>query len=179
MCDCSRHSLPRLDRQSCRFHIYSLKDDRFLPRLSKLFFDKRDFGQTNEQQRHFNEQPTRELHGEVDSIQTNLKLFLPPRIIKMSSLSLSFIACAGLPFHVIGEVSREPEARQVCVGPQVGPYRKCCHVVTNPTVYNRSIYKYNLINVYKYNLIDACISVFLESLGRIFMLAIFMHGNLV
>ena len=27
--------------------------------------------------------------------------------------------------------------------------------VTNPTVYNRSIYKYNLIDVYKYNLINA------------------------
>ena len=51
--------------------------------------------------------------------------------------------------------------------------------VTNPTVYNRSIYKYNLIDVYKYNLIDACINVFLESLERKFMLAIFMHGNLV
>ncbi len=52
-------------------------------------------------------------------------------------------------------------------------------VVTNPTVYNRSIYKYNLIDVYKYNLIDACINVFLESLERKFMLAIFVHGNLV
>jgi hypothetical protein len=51
--------------------------------------------------------------------------------------------------------------------------------VTNPTVYNRSIYKYNLIDVYKYNLIDACINVFLESLERKFMLAIFMLGNLV
>ncbi len=47
------------------------------------------------------------------------------------------------------------------------------HIVTNPTVYNRSIYKYNLIDVYKYNLIDACINVFLESLERKFMLAIF------
>jgi hypothetical protein len=51
--------------------------------------------------------------------------------------------------------------------------------VTNPTVYNRSIYKYNLIDVYKYNLIDACINVFLESLEKKFMLAIFMLGNLV
>ncbi len=40
--------------------------------------------------------------------------------------------------------------------------------VTNPTVYNRSIYKYNLI--------DACINVFLESLERKFMLAIFIFG---
>ena len=55
----------------------------------------------------------------------------------------------------------------------------CLSVVTNPTVYNRSIYKYNLIDVYKYNLIDACINVFLESLERKFMLAIFMLGNLV
>ncbi len=52
-------------------------------------------------------------------------------------------------------------------------------LVTNPRVYNRSIYKYNLIDVYKYNLIDACINVFLESLERKFMLAIFIHGNLV
>ena len=52
-------------------------------------------------------------------------------------------------------------------------------LVTNPTVYNRSIYIYNLIDVYKYNLIDACINVFLESLERKFMLAIFMLGNLV
>ncbi len=41
--------------------------------------------------------------------------------------------------------------------------RKILHIldtdVTNPTVYNRSIYKYNLIDVYKYNLIDACIKV--------------------
>ena len=41
-------------------------------------------------------------------------------------------------------------------------------LVTNPTVYNRSIYKYNLIDVYKYNLIEACINVFLESLERKF-----------
>jgi hypothetical protein len=37
------------------------------------FFFKRDMGQTNEQQRHFNEWPISELHGEVDSIQTSLK----------------------------------------------------------------------------------------------------------
>jgi hypothetical protein len=30
-----------------------LKDDLSLPRGSKPFFDKRDLGQTNEQQRHF------------------------------------------------------------------------------------------------------------------------------
>ncbi len=52
-------------------------------------------------------------------------------------------------------------------------------IVTNPTVYNRSICKYNLIDVYKYNLIDACVNVFLESLERKFMLAILIHGNLV
>jgi hypothetical protein len=55
-------------------------------------------------------------------------------------------------------------------------YQLLC-TVTNPTVYNRSICKYNLIDVYKYNLIDACINVFLESLERKFMLAIFMHGK--
>ncbi len=38
------------------------------------FFYKRDLGQTNEQQRHFNRYPISELHGEVDSIQTSLKL---------------------------------------------------------------------------------------------------------
>ena len=56
--------------------------------------------------------------------------------------------------------------------------------VTNTTVYNGSIYKYNLIDVYKYNLIDvykynlidACINVFLESLERKFMLAIFIYA---
>ena len=34
-------------------------------------------------------------------------------------------------------------------------------------------------SIYEYNLIDACINVFLESLERKFMLAIFIHGNLV
>jgi hypothetical protein len=38
--------------------------------------------------------------------------------------------------------------------------------VTNTTVYNRSIYKYNLIDVYKYNHIDVFINAFLESLGE-------------
>jgi len=41
---------------------------------SATVFDKRDFGQTNEQQRHFNEWPISELHGKVDSIRTILKL---------------------------------------------------------------------------------------------------------
>ncbi len=45
-------------------------------RESKLNFVKRDMGQTNEQQRHFNEWPIRELHGEVDSIQISLQLLL-------------------------------------------------------------------------------------------------------
>ncbi len=35
-------------------------------------------GQTIEQQRHFNEWPISELHGEVDSNQTSLKLLLCP-----------------------------------------------------------------------------------------------------
>jgi hypothetical protein len=35
---------------------------------------KRYVGQTNEHQRHFNEWPISELHGEVDSIQNSLKL---------------------------------------------------------------------------------------------------------
>ncbi len=39
-----------------------------------MVFVKRDMGQTNERQRHFNEWPISELHGEVDSIQTSLKL---------------------------------------------------------------------------------------------------------
>jgi hypothetical protein len=42
--------------------------------MSKPVFYKRDFRSTDEQQRHFNEQPISELHGEVDSIQTSLKL---------------------------------------------------------------------------------------------------------
>jgi hypothetical protein len=41
------------------------------------------------------------------------------------------------------------------------------YLVTNTTVYNRSIYKYNLIDVYKYNHIDAFINVFLVSFGEI------------
>ncbi len=45
-----------------------------------------DFGQTNQRQRHFNEQPIRELHGEVDSIQTSLK---PSSNNGMLSLSFS------------------------------------------------------------------------------------------
>jgi hypothetical protein len=43
-------------------------------KVKKPVFDKRDFGQTNEQQPHFNEEPISELHAEVDSIQTILKL---------------------------------------------------------------------------------------------------------
>ena len=38
--------------------------------------------------------------------------------------------------------------------------------VTNTTVYNRSIYKYNLIDVNKYNHIDVFINAFLESFGE-------------
>jgi hypothetical protein len=40
------------------------------------------------------------------------------------------------------------------------------NLVTNTTVYNRSIYKYNLIDVYKYNHIDVFINAFLESFGE-------------
>jgi hypothetical protein len=40
----------------------------------KAVFAKRDMGQTNEPQRHFNKWPISKLHGEVDSIQTGLKL---------------------------------------------------------------------------------------------------------
>jgi hypothetical protein len=36
--------------------------------MVKNGFCLRDFGQTNEHQRHFNEWPISELHGEVDSI---------------------------------------------------------------------------------------------------------------
>jgi hypothetical protein len=57
---------------------------------------KRDLGQTNETQRHFNEWPISELHGEVDSIQTSLKLhFYPPAIMEcrlcFSALVAKFI----------------------------------------------------------------------------------------
>jgi hypothetical protein len=41
-------------------------------RGSKLVFFNKDMGQTNEQQRHFNEWPISELHGEVDSFQNSL-----------------------------------------------------------------------------------------------------------
>ncbi len=45
-------------------------------RLVETGFCQRGLGQsqTNEQHRHFNEQPMSELHGEVDSIQTSSKL---------------------------------------------------------------------------------------------------------
>jgi hypothetical protein len=43
-------------------------------RAKKLVFVKRDMSQTNEQQRRCNEWPISELLGEVDSIQTSLKL---------------------------------------------------------------------------------------------------------
>jgi len=48
-------------------------------------------GQTNEQQRHFNEWPISELYGKVDSIQiqTRLKLLLPSSNNGMSSRSFS------------------------------------------------------------------------------------------
>ncbi len=39
-------------------------------------------GQTNEQQRHFNEWPISEFHGQVDSMQTSLKLLFPPAIME-------------------------------------------------------------------------------------------------
>jgi hypothetical protein len=54
--------------------------------MSKPVFYKRDFRSTDEQQRHFNEQPISELHGEVDSIQTRLK---PSSNNGMPSLPLS------------------------------------------------------------------------------------------
>jgi hypothetical protein len=42
--------------------------------MVKPVFDKKYFGETNEQQRHFNELLIIELYGEVDAIQTSLKL---------------------------------------------------------------------------------------------------------
>jgi hypothetical protein len=46
----------------------------------------------------------------------------------------------------------------------MGPHLN--YTVTNTTVYNRSIYKYNHIDVYKYNHIDVFINAFLESFGE-------------
>ncbi len=46
-----------------------------------MVFLKRAMDQANEQQRHFNEWPNSELLGEVDSIQTSLKLVYPPTIM--------------------------------------------------------------------------------------------------
>jgi hypothetical protein len=45
-----------------------------LPRRSKPVLDKRDLGQTNEQQSHFNEKLISELHVEVGSIQTSARI---------------------------------------------------------------------------------------------------------
>jgi hypothetical protein len=42
--------------------------------MVKTGFCQRDLGQTNEQQRHFNEQPISELDWKVDLIPTSLKL---------------------------------------------------------------------------------------------------------
>jgi hypothetical protein len=39
-----------------------------------MVLSKKDMGQTTKQQRHFNKWPISELHGEVDSFQTSLKL---------------------------------------------------------------------------------------------------------
>jgi hypothetical protein len=59
-------------------------------------------GQTNEQQRRFNEWPISEFHVEVDSIQTSLKLRFTCSNIGMSSLTFSsariFWMCHGLFF---------------------------------------------------------------------------------
>ncbi len=55
--------------------------DLFLDGKNSFFV--RYTGQTNKQQHHFNEWPISELHGEVDSIQTLLKLlFYPPTIME-------------------------------------------------------------------------------------------------
>ncbi len=68
----------------------SLKDDRSLPRGSKLVFVKRDFCWTNEQQPVIT--AITESHGEVDSIQTSLKLlFIPSSNNGMSRLSFSSV----------------------------------------------------------------------------------------
>jgi hypothetical protein len=52
-------------------------DDLSLPRGSTMVFLKIDMGQTNKQQRHFNEWPISELLGEVDSIQTRARICNP------------------------------------------------------------------------------------------------------
>jgi hypothetical protein len=52
------------------------------------FFSEEIWFQTNEQQRRFNEWPIRELLGEVDSIQTNLKLLFASSNNGMSSASM-------------------------------------------------------------------------------------------
>jgi hypothetical protein len=54
-----------------------------------MVFLNRDMDETNKQQRHFNGWPISELLGEVDSIQTSLKLLLPSSSSGMSSLSFS------------------------------------------------------------------------------------------
>ncbi len=55
-----------------RFSAGSLKADRFLE--GQNWFLSKEMGQTNEQQHHFNKFTISELHWEVDSIQTILKL---------------------------------------------------------------------------------------------------------
>jgi hypothetical protein len=55
----------------------------------KTGFYQRDFGQTNDQQRNFNEQPIRDLLGEVDSFKPVLNYFLPSSNNGMPSLPFS------------------------------------------------------------------------------------------
>jgi hypothetical protein len=55
------------------YTIKSLQEDDFGVKESKPVFVKKDLDQTNEQQRHFIEQPISEFHEKVDSIQTSLK----------------------------------------------------------------------------------------------------------
>ncbi len=80
-----------------RFH------DRWVVNIG---FFQRDSGQTNEQQRHLNEKLISELHGEVESIQTNLKiLFFAPRRNGFESLSLglklSYLLSVNMTYRVL------------------------------------------------------------------------------
>jgi hypothetical protein len=75
-------------------HIYSIPFAELIVLISsqtvKTSFDKRDLGQTNEQQRHFNEQPIKwvEWGGRFHPNQFKTT-FYPPAIMGMSSLSFS------------------------------------------------------------------------------------------
>jgi hypothetical protein len=102
----------------------SLKDDWSLLKGLKLVFVKWDMahmGQATDQWRHFNERPISELHGEVDSIQTSLKLLF---ILQQY-------------WNVVSVFQPKADSSHVCMVFQWGVTPKCIHI---PWYVNRFIF---------------------------------------